>query len=150
MQLGLEKELMMLIVKRMAIWVLETSSAALLLGLALICLFGYDRGAFGKSLGLYVSGIVLLSVTTGYALTTGIARATWKGHRLWSYSALATVLFLIHSQIFFVISGGSTRSARLSIQAAGAFIVFACTLVGSFILQIWRRADGRDASQAPD
>jgi hypothetical protein len=125
----------MLIIKRLVVWMLETSSAALLLGLALIGLFGYDGGAFGKSLGLYLSGIVLLSFTTGYLLTTGIVRAAWKGHTLWSYPALATALFLIHLQIFFVISGGSIRSQRLSIQAAGASIVFGCTFVGSFILE---------------
>jgi hypothetical protein len=46
-----------LIVKRLAIWLLETLFQAVLLGLALMGLFGYDQHAFGKGLGLYVSGI---------------------------------------------------------------------------------------------
>jgi hypothetical protein len=104
----------MLILKRLAVWFVETSLEALLLGLALIGLFGYDQHAFGRSIGLYVSGIVLLSFTTGYLLTTAVARGTWRGQKWWSYSAIAVALFLVHSQIFFVVSGGSTRPEKLS------------------------------------
>ncbi len=125
----------MLILKRFAIWLFETSLGALLLGLALIGLFGYYQHAFGRSLGLYVSGIVLFSFTTGYLLTTVVARIVWKGQKLWSYSAIAAVLFLIHSEVFFVVSGGSTRLQKLLIQAVGACVVFACTFLGSVILQ---------------
>jgi hypothetical protein len=125
----------MLIVMRLAIWLVETLLAALLLGLTLIGLFGYDQHAFGKSLELYVSGIILLSFTTGYLLTTAVARGTWRGQQVWPYSFIAVTLFLIHSQIFFVLSGGSTRSDKLSIQIAGCFIVFVCTFLGSAILR---------------
>jgi|ERR1700690_1153200 len=127
----------MLVLRRLTIWLLETFLELWALGLTLICLFGYDQHAFGKSLGLYVSGLALVSLTTGYLLTTAIARGAWKGQRLWSYSAVATVLFLVHSQVFFVVSGGSTRSEKLAIRAAGACIVFACTLLGSAGLRKW-------------
>jgi hypothetical protein len=110
----------------------------MLLGTALIGLFGYDQHAFGKSFGLAVSGILLLSFTTGYLLTTAIARGAWKAQRWWSYSAVA--LFLVHSQIFLVVSGGSTRPEKLSMQIAGACIVFACTLAGTFTLRKWAPA----------
>lgn len=123
--------------KRLTIWLLETFFGVWLLGLALICLFGHDQHAFAKSLGLYISGIALLSFTTGYLLTTAVARGAWKGQKLWSYSAVATVLFLVHSQIFFVVSGGSTRLEKLAIGAAGACIAFACTLLGSVALRKW-------------
>lgn len=93
----------MLVVKRLTIWLVETFLQAVLLGLVLTGLFGYDRHAFGKSLGLYVSGILLLSFTTGYLLTTAIARGAWRSQNFWSYSAIAVALFLIHSQIFFVV-----------------------------------------------
>jgi hypothetical protein len=61
----------MLILKRLVIWFVETSLEAFLLGLALIGMFGYVRNGFGKSLGLAVSTIIPLSVTSGYLLTTG-------------------------------------------------------------------------------
>lgn len=127
----------MLILKRLAVWFVETSFEALLLGLALIGLFGYDKHAFGRSLGAYVSGIILVSFTTGYLLTTAVARSAWKVKRSWLYSVIATFLFLVHSQIFFVVSGGSTRSQQLMIRLAGCCIVFACTFTGTLLLQRW-------------
>ena len=127
----------MLILKRLMVWFVEILFEAMLLGLALIGLFGYDQHAFGRSLGLYVSGILLLSFTTGYLVTTGIARGAWKGQRWWTYSAISVALFLVHSQIFFVVSGGSTRPEKLSIRIAGVCIVFVCTLAGTFALRKW-------------
>ena len=127
----------MVILKRLIVWFVETFFEAMLLALALIGLFGYDRHAIGKSFAFFVSAILLLSFTTGYLLTTAIARGAWKGQRSWSYSAIAVGLFLVHSQIFFVVSGGSPRLERLSIQVAGSCIVFACTILGSLILRKW-------------
>lgn len=127
----------MLIVKRLIVWFVETFFEAMLLGLALAGLFGYNQHALARSLGLYVSGILLLSFTTGYLLTTAIARGAWKGQRWWSYSAIAVALFFLHSQIFFVVSGGSTLPEKLSMQISGACIVFACTLAGTLALRRW-------------
>ena len=132
-----------MLLKRLAVWFLETLFEAMLLGLALIVLFGYDQHAFGKSLGLYVSGILLMSFTTGYLLTTAVARGAWRGQEWWSYSVIAVALFLVHSEIFFVVSGGSTRSEKLSMQMAGACIVFACTFVGTLVLRKWAPARSR-------
>jgi len=127
----------MLILKRLAVWLAETSLEVLLLGLALITLFGHDQHAFGRSLVAYASGLVLVSFTTGYLLTTAVARGFWRGQMWWSYSAIAVALFLVHSEIFFVLSGGSTRPEQFLMQMAGAFIVFACTLAGTFALRKW-------------
>jgi hypothetical protein len=127
----------MLILKRLAVWLAETCLEVLLLGLALIALFGHDQNAFGRSLVAYASGLVLVSFTTGYLLTTAVARGAWRGQMWWSYSAIAVALFLVHSEIFFVLSGGSTRPEQFSMQIAGAFIVFACTFVGSLALRRW-------------
>ena len=111
----------MLILKRLAVWLGETSAEVLLLGLALIALFGHDQHAVGRSLLAYYStGLVLFSFTTGYLFTTAIARGIWRGGAWWSYSAVAVVLYLIHSEIFFVLSGGSTRPEQFSVQVAGA------------------------------
>jgi hypothetical protein len=136
----------MLILKRLAVWFAETSLEALLLGLTLISVFGYDQHGLGRSLGLYVSGIVLLSFTTGYLLTTAVARGAWRGRQWWSYSGIAVALFLIHSQVFFVVSGGSTRPEKLSMQIAGACIVFACTFAGTLALRRWTTACSHPAA----
>lgn len=138
----------MLILKRLAVWFVETSLEALLLGLALVGLFGYDQHAFGRSLGLYVSGIILFSFTTGYLLTTAVARGYWRRQTLWSYSATATVLYLIHSEIFFRVSGGSTRPEKFSIQVVGACVVFACTFAGTLAIRGWTVASTKSEPQA--
>ncbi len=107
------------------------------MGLALIALFGHDQHAVGRSLAGYAAGIVLLSFTTGYLLTTAVARGAWRGQKWWSYSAIAVALFLIHSEIFFVISGGSTRPEQFSMQTAGVLVVFVSTVAGSWVLRKW-------------
>jgi hypothetical protein len=127
----------MLILKRLAVWLLETTCETLLMGLFMTVFFGFDRHAFGMALLFYASAVALMSYTTGYLLTTAILRAVWKSQRLWLYPIVSTVPFFIHSQIFFVDSGGSTPSEKLAIRAAGACIVFACTLAGTFALQKW-------------
>ena len=51
----------MLILKRLLVWFVETCFEVLLLGLARVGMVGYDQHDFGKSLGLAVSAIMLLS-----------------------------------------------------------------------------------------
>jgi len=125
------------LIKRLAVWLLETSLEVLLLGTVLMALFGHNPHAVGKSLVGYAAGIVLLSFTTGYLLTTLVSRGAWRERTWWSYSVLAVVLYLVHSQIFFVISGGSSRSDRLLIQMAGSGVVFVCTVLGTLVLIRW-------------
>jgi len=127
-------------IKRLVVWFVETSLEVLLFGLALIALFGHDQHAFGRSLVGYATGIVLISFTTGYLLTTAVARGAWRGQKCWSYSTVATGLFFVHSHFFFMVSGGSTRSEKLSMQIAGCCIVYTCTLAGTFALWKWAPA----------
>jgi hypothetical protein len=137
------------LMKRLVVWFVETLLEVLLLGLALTALFGHDQHAFGRSLVAYASGIVLVSFTTGYMLTTAVARVAWRGQTLWSYSAIAVALFLIHSEVFFVLSGGSRRLEQLSIQMAGSCIVLACTLAGTFVIRNWVPASNKLAALQP-
>src|SRR5882757_8344789 len=102
----------MLILKRLAVWFIETATEAVLFGVVLAALLGHDQSAFVKDALIYASGILLVSFTTGYLLTTAIARGAWKGQSWWPYSVIAVALFLVHAQIFFVISGGSTTSEK--------------------------------------
>src|SRR4051794_2478669 len=97
----------MLVLRRLAVWFIETSSEVLLLGLVLTVLLGHDQHAFFKDLSTYASGIVLLFFTTGYLLSTIVVRAAWRGRTLWSYPSIATVLFFIHFEIMNVGMGGA-------------------------------------------
>ncbi len=127
----------MLTLKRLSVWFFETSSEVLLLGLFLALLLGHNR-PFLKELSLYSSGVLLVFFTTGYLLTTIIVRAFWRSWALWSYPAVATILFQIHFQIMNVRLGGAfAPSDRLRVQVAGGCIVFACTFIGSVVLRRW-------------
>lgn len=139
----------MLILKRLTVWFGETSTEVLLLGLALIALFGHDQHAFGRSLLAYSTGLVLFSFTTGYLFTTAIARGVWRGGSWWSYPAVALALFIIHSEIFFVLSGGSTRPEQFSMQVAGALVVFACTVIGTLLLRRWTATRNKSVFTQP-
>jgi hypothetical protein len=131
----------MLILKRLAVWFVETCAEVLLLGFVLTVLLGYDQYAFFKDLSIYSSGIIWLFFATGYLLSTIVVRAVWRGRTLWSYPAIATVLFFIHFEIMNEGLGGAFEpSARGRIRAAGAFIAFGCTLAGTFALRKWGQA----------
>jgi hypothetical protein len=135
----------MLILKRLAVWFTETLTEVLLLGLVLTLLLGHDQHAFLKDLSIYSSGIILLFFTTGYLLSTVVVRIFWRGRTLWSYPAIAIILFFIHFEIMNVGLGGAFEpSTRLRVRVAGACIVFACTLAGTFALRKW--ASGRNKS----
>ena len=132
---------MQLILKRLVVWLLETSLQALLLGLFLIVLHGYDEHAFGKDLSFYFNMIALLFFTTGYLLSTAIIRAIWKSRGLWSHPAIVAVLFLIHFEILNVGAGGAFEPPeRLRLRVAGTCIAFVCTFVGGCFLRKWVRA----------
>jgi hypothetical protein len=140
----------MLILKRLAVWCVETSSEVVLLGFVLSVLLGYDQHAFFKDLSIYSSGIILLFVTTGYLFSTIVVRAVWRGRTLWSYSAIATVLFFIHFEIMNVgLNGAFEPSPRVRIRAAGACIVFGCTAAGTFALRKWAPARSKLAEPQP-
>jgi uncharacterized membrane protein len=84
--------------------------AAILLGLFLVVWIGPDKDGFARGLRLFVSGIILLSFTTGYDLTTMVFRVVWKRQRLPWYPIVATLLFFVHAQIFFIYASGATSS----------------------------------------
>jgi hypothetical protein len=130
----------MRILKRLAVWLLETLLAVFLIGLGWLLFVGYDKTrGFGRELLFSVTWIGLFSFSTGYLFTTATFRAIWRDLRPWSYPIIATALFLIHSQICFVILGSLSKSERLAFQIPSGFIVLACTFVGSLILRKWCR-----------
>jgi hypothetical protein len=136
--------------KRLIVWFIETCAEVLLLGFVLTVLLGYDQHDFFKDLSMYASGIILLFFTTGYLLSTMVVRAVWRGRTLWSYPAIATVIFFLHFETMNVAVGGAFEpSTRVRIRAAGACIVFACTLAGTFALRKWAPARNRLSEPQP-
>ena len=135
--------------KRIAVWFVETLSDVLLLGLVLTFLLGHDPHAFLKDLSIYSSGIMLLFFSTGYLLTTIVVRAIWTSRKVWSYPVIATVLFFIHFEIVNVGVGGAFEPpASLHVLVAGECIVLVCTIAGSFALGKWAPAPSKLAEPA--
>lgn len=126
------------LLKRLTIWAAEIISQAVLIGLLLIGLFGYDQHAFGRDL-LGLTGLILIMFfMTGYLATTAIARAVWKVRRPWLYSVIASALFLIHFEVLSIAVGGAYAPRdRVRIRMAGACIAFLSTLAGTAALQRW-------------
>ena len=128
----------MLTLKRLCVWFVETVTEALLLGIVLAVLLRHDQNALIKDVLIYASGVGLLFFTSGYLLSTVLVRALWRGLTLWSYPAIATVLFLIHFEIMNVGVGGAFEPKdRLPIRVVGACIAFASTLAGTFVVRKW-------------
>jgi len=134
---------MQLILKRLAVWLLEMSLQALLLGLFLIVLHGYDQHAFGKDLLFYFDMIALLFFTTGYLLSTAVIRAIWKNWGTWLHPTIVAVLFLIHFEILNIGAGGAFEPPDgFRLRVAGVSIAFACTFVGGWFLRKWTAGNG--------
>ncbi|SRR5258708_8369956 len=126
------------LLKRLTIWAAEIISQAVLVGLLLIGLFGYDSHAFSKDLLILATWILIMFFVTGYLATTAISRAVWRGRRPWLYSVIATALFLIHFEVFSIAVGGAFEPRdRVRIRMAGACIAFLSTLAGTAVLQKW-------------
>lgn len=126
------------LVKRLAIWAAEIILQAVLVGLLLIGLFGYEPHDFGRDL-LGLTGLILIMFfMTGYLATTAISRAVWRGRKPWLYSIIASALFLIHFEVLNISVGGAYEPRdRVRIRMAGACIAFLSTLAGTTVLQKW-------------
>lgn len=124
--------------KRIAVWFIETCFEILLLGLVLTLLLGHDQHEFLKDVLIYSSGVSLLFFSTGYLLTTIVVRAVWKGRRSWLYPAVATALYFIHFEIMNVgVRGAFAPADRFRIRIIGAFVVLVCTSLGTLALRRW-------------
>lgn len=130
----------MLILMRLITWSLEIALEVLLLMALLFALSGTSRNTFSRDLALAFFGVAFVfMVGSGYVLTTAICRIVVPITRLWIYSVIAATLFVVHEQSLF--RGRIMPDASdLRIILPGAGIVFACTLIGSWVLRKWIRA----------
>jgi hypothetical protein len=125
----------MLVLKKLAVWFLESSCEALLLGV-FFAVKELPRGSSRNGFAGDVSSFSLMTITifmwtTGFLLTTGVARVVWRSRRIWLYSAVAAMLFLAHFVYFNLVAPGWTLSSplKLEVGVAGVCIVFGCTFL---------------------
>lgn len=124
----------MLIAKRLLLWLAEIISQALLLALLLAGLFGHDQFSFGRGVVIYASWIFIMFCVTGYALTTAIARAVWRGESSKFYPILTAVLFVLHFELLNVgIGGAFAPPDRRTVVIAGAVTAFVTALAGTLL-----------------
>ena len=136
----------MLVLKRFAVWALETVSAAVLLGVLMYCLLGAFTGPGAHGLFLDVLRYAVLTLVvfmwaSGYLLTTAVAGIVGRLWKPWLYPLAAMILFVVHVEFF--ASGWKTtenpslRYESLVIQYVGACIVLGCDLLGNLLLKKW-------------
>lgn len=124
--------------KQAGIWSLETLCEALLLTVFLTILWRDEgQSRFADDLGLvFVATLFVFMFGSGYLLTTGIFRVSWRSNNLRAYPVIAALLFVLHVQFF---ADGWTSATKVPVQMGGACIVAACTFIGNRLLRRWTR-----------
>jgi hypothetical protein len=142
----------MRILKRLVVWLLETSCEVLLLCLFLLVLSFFSTSG-NHNVPARVVWFALLAISLlfmaqfGYLLTSVIVRTFWTNRMPWLHPTVSLVLFSIHLQIFFIVTGGLHLSERLAIQAGGAGVVFSSTFAGGYILRSWEQQNGNESGK---
>lgn len=136
----------MLIAKRLAVWLLETLAAAVLLGVLLFLLLGpfLGRGEHNAVVQMFTYATLTLAIFmwgSGYLLTTAVASVVFRTWKLWLYPTVAAILFVVHVEFF---AGGWTEE-RIPVQILGACVVFSCNLLGSFLARRWESTTSRNS-----
>jgi hypothetical protein len=138
----------MLILKRLAIWLLEKFVEACLLGALLGYLMVRSSGdtsltAWNGISGFYVWGAVVATFLFlhGYYVTTAFFGVVWRSAEAWVYSTITSALFILHTHIVFMRIGADftpqARAMELPFALGGASIAFSCALAGSWVLSKW-------------
>lgn len=146
---------MQLILKRLAVWLLEALVTTALLGVLFGALSSPDLSSFinllpgAWALAFGVGAILFLH---GYYLTTALAGVVWRSQK-WLYPAITATLFVIHTHIvFFRLKpdlSSSGKAAELPFLVGGVCIVLACTFSGNWLLRNWTRSSNNPQSALP-
>lgn len=127
-----------LIVKRLAVWALETIGAAVLIAVALtLRLWTGHSSTFNDLRLMFGLVFVLIMMATGYLLTVLLFGVVWRSTIPWVYPMIAAVAFVLHTQFFI---DGWTFKEKFPVQVGGACIVFACCYGGNWCLKRWSQA----------
>jgi hypothetical protein len=131
----------MLILKRLAIWALESIFELVLFLLLLMLLSSSEQSGLAGNLGFAVfAALGVFMISSGYLLTTALFGVVFRSRRPWVYPVIATVLFIGHYQ--FLRGWRFPDTSLLDLQVGGACIVFFCTFLGNRILRQWNQEPG--------
>ncbi len=129
-----------MLVRRMCVWVGEIISEAILIAVFLTSLWCRlrDSESLGDMLKLWFFWpLFLFMVASDYLLTTGFFGIVWRSSIQWVYPLISALLFVVHIQIF---PNGWDLETRIPVQVGGASIVFACCYGGNWFLKRWSPA----------
>lgn len=136
-----------MILRRLAVWLVETScEVPLLIALSFALSGRSSQRSLTDDLALLFFGTaIVFMIGSGYLLTTAIFGILLRSQTPWVYPAIAATLFVAHEQLLF--TGWKLPDAsHVKTQALGACIVFACTFSGNWFLRKW----GDRGNQGPD
>jgi hypothetical protein len=130
----------MVILKRLAVWLLEQFIEALLLGVACETLWGVKFSSDFWKGGVLVASMLFVS---GYYVTTALFGVLWRSQKPWLYPAIAAALLVIHARLFLLAMEPpftpEVRAHELPFTTIGACIVFGCSFAGGRVLEAWLR-----------
>ena len=135
--------------KRLVVWLLETLIGAFLEGILLVAEWGATKGDVPGDVLLLVAWITIISVISGYALTTLICRLTWTRQKLLWYPIVATLLLIVHGLIFMKFTDMGEPSQRLQVLGTGGCVVLLLTFLGSYTLRRWEDPDSGTPNETP-
>lgn len=126
----------MLILKRLTMFLAETLSAAVLIGVFLLVLSGRSRGStVAEDLLLGIVGtVIVFMIGSGYLFTTAVFGVIWRSRKSFLYPLIGLGLFIAHVQFFVT---GWDLPFKLKVQTGGGCIVFVCSYLGSWLLRQW-------------
>lgn len=134
------------ILKRLLLWFVESSCEAILTGTLLVAFAHVQFGGHNRRDDQLFQDLLLASVlvsvmffSTGYLLTTIIARLFLNPERKYLYPCIAFALYVVHFEILNIETGGMFGpSERWLVRVVGPCIAFACTLGGNLVLSKWK------------
>lgn len=126
----------MTVLRRLAVWLIETCCEAILLMLMILVTSApsAQRTIVDDVPLAFFGTVIVFMIGSGYWLTTALGRLFLSSRNLCVYPTISAVLFIVHEQFLF--SGWKVPDgAHLQTQILGACLVFICTFIGSVFLR---------------
>jgi hypothetical protein len=133
----------MMILKRLAVWSIETLCEAVLLMTFLTALWREQSSLSDYLVSTFVGSLFFFMVGSGYLITTAIFGVLWRSTKAWVYPAIAATLFIVHVQFF---ATGWDPSTKVPVQIGGACIVFVCTVAGNHFMWWWVQTGSKQSA----
>jgi hypothetical protein len=131
----------MLMLRRLAVWLLERLLEVGLLGALLGYLFVPNFTGSFSVVWVSAVGVGFVLFVHGYYVTTAFSGVVWRSAKWWLYPAITAALFVIHSHIIFILGKNDftpeAKAMEYPFVLCGACIVFACAFAGSRVLNKW-------------